>query len=109
VRFSGRRFRLTSATSLSCTNDPSLTVPSAGFNTQTGTGTGTLTPGGTGSVRWKFVDAGLGGEGDSAEITVLDASGNPLFAGTAAPPGAFPGSSQPTGNNTAQSPPAEGT
>jgi streptogramin lyase len=103
VRFGTQRFRLTSASATSCTNDPAVTTPPAGFDTMTGTGTGTLTTGGPGTIQWKFVDGGLGGANDSAQITIKNSGGTTIFNGTAAPPGKFPGSDQPTGNNTAQS------
>jgi hypothetical protein len=103
VRFGTQRFRLTSATSVTCSDDPAVTTPAAGFDTMTGSGFGLLTPaGGVARVDWKFVDGGAGGLNDRVELTIR----RPLtvidFAGTAAPPGKFPGSDQATGNNTAQ-------
>jgi hypothetical protein len=102
VRFGSQRFRLTSTSSVACTNDPAVTTPAAGFDTQTGSGTGTLTSGGPGTITWKFVDAGLGGASDSAQITIKNSGGTTIFSGSAAPPGKYPGSDQTTGNNTAQ-------
>jgi hypothetical protein len=102
VRFGTQRFRLTSATSVTCSDDPAVTTPGAGFDTMTGSGTGTLTTGGPGTVQWKFVDAGLGGASDRVELTIRNAAGAVVFQGTAAPPATFPGSDQATGNNTAQ-------
>ena len=102
VRFGTQRFRLTSTSSVSCTNDPAVTTPAAGFDTQTGSGTGTLTTGGPGTIQWKFVDGGAGGANDSAQITIKNAANTVVFQGSAAPPGKFPGSTQTTGYNTAQ-------
>ncbi len=102
VRFGTQRFRLTSTSSVSCTNDPAVTTPAAGFETQTGSGTGTLTTGGPGTIQWKFVDGGAGGANDRAQITIRNAANAIVFQGSAAPPGKFPGSTQPTGYNTAQ-------
>jgi hypothetical protein len=103
VRFGTQRFRLTGTSAVACTNDPAVSpTPSAGFDTQTGSGTGTLTSGGPGTIQWKFVDRGAGGTGDSAQITIKNSGGTTIFSGTAAPPGKYPGSDQPTGNNTAQ-------
>ena len=61
VRFGTQRFRLTGTSSVSCTDDPAVTTPAAGFDTQTGSGTGTLTTGGPATIQWKFVDGGAGG------------------------------------------------
>ena len=102
VRFNGQRFRLTSVGRVSCTDNPAVSTPAAGFDTQTGTGTGTLTTGGPGKVAWKFVDGGAGGANDSAQLTIRNASNAIVFQGSAAPPGPFPGSSQATGLNTAR-------
>ena len=102
VRFGAQRFRLTSVRSVSCSNDPAVATPAAGFDTQSGSGTGTLTSGGPGRVDWKFVDGGAGGAKDSVQLTIRNASNAIVFQGSAAPPGAFPGSDQPTGANTAQ-------
>jgi hypothetical protein len=102
VRLDTQRFRLTSASSVRCTDDPAVPTPAGGFDTMTGTGTGTLTTGGPGTVSFTFVDGGAGGANDRVSITITDASGFRFFGGTAAPPGKFPGSDQATGNNTAQ-------
>jgi hypothetical protein len=102
VRFGSQRFRLTSTSSVSCTNDPAVTN-SAAFDTMTGTATGTLTTGGPGTAQFTFVDGGLGGANDRVELTIRNAANAIVFQGTAAPPAKFPGSDQATGNNTAQS------
>ena len=102
VRFGSQKFRLDTASAVSCTDDPGVPTPTAGFDTQTGTGTGTLTTGGPGTVQWKFVDGGTGGANDSVQLTIKDAGGATVFTGTGSPPGAFPGSDQPTGRNTAR-------
>jgi uncharacterized repeat protein (TIGR01451 family) len=101
VRFSGQRFRLTQTSTVSCTNDPA--VPGSGpFDTMTGSGTGSLTTGGPGSVQFTFVDGGAGGANDRVALTIRNAANAVVFQGTAAPPAKFPGSDQATGNNTAQ-------
>ena len=102
VRFGTQRFRLTGTSSVACTNDPAVNTPAAGFDTQTGSGTGTLTTGGPATIEWEFVDGGAGGANDLAQITIKDAANAVIFQGSAAPPGKFPGSTQTTGYNTAQ-------
>ncbi len=81
---------------------PGRPDPAAGFDTQRGTGTATLngTPGY--ELKWKFVDGGPGGANDFVRARLTGPGGAVLFRGSAAPPGKFPGSDQPTGNNTAQ-------
>jgi hypothetical protein len=102
VRFNGSIFRLTSTSGVTCIDDPAVTTPAAGFDTQTSTAAGTLngTPGAT--ATWKFVDGGSGRTRDRVELTVKNTAGTIVFQGTAAPPAKFLGSSQATGNNTAQ-------
>jgi hypothetical protein len=102
VRFGAQRFRLASVSSLQCSDDPAVSTPAAGFDTQTGTGTGSLTSGGPGRVEWRFVDGGAGGASDRAAITIRNASNAIVFQGNAAPPGPFPDSGQTTGINTAR-------
>ncbi len=102
VRFGAQRFRLTSTSSVSCSDDPAVTTPAAGFDTQTGSGTGTLTSGGPATIEWSFSDGGPGGANDRAQITIKNAANTVVFQGSAAPPGQFPGSTQTTGFNTAQ-------
>jgi hypothetical protein len=103
VRFNGQRFRLTSTNTVSCTDDPAVTTPAAGFDTMIGTGAGTLTTGGPGFVQFAFVDGGTGGASDRVALTIRNAANAVVFQGTAAPPAKFPGSDHATGNNTAQS------
>jgi HYR domain len=105
VRFGNdRRFRLSSVSSVACTNDPAVPTGAAGFDTQTGAGAGRVRTGDFGfgdpaTIQWKLVDGGAGGARDSVEITIRDAGGAILFHGLAAPPGAFPGGG--AGSNTA--------
>src|SRR6202007_2170776 len=89
-------------------NDPAVATPAVGFDTMAGTGTGTLTTGGPGTIEFRFVDAGAGGCGDSAQVTIRNSGGTIVFQGSSAPPGQFPGSDQSTGNNTAQPVPTGG-
>ena len=62
---------------MSCSDDPAVVTPAAGFDTQTGVGAGSLTSGGPGSIRWRFVD---GGANDSVALRIRDASGAILGA-----------------------------
>jgi hypothetical protein len=102
VRFGNQRFRLLEASTVTCTDDPAVPTPASGWDTQSGSGTGSLTHGGPGIIQWKLVDGGAGGAQDRVAITIKNVSGQVLFQGTASPPGKFPGSTQPTGYNTAQ-------
>ena len=71
-------FVLTAFTSRECTDNPAIpNGPNANFDTVVGSGTGTLTVNGVdqnGSVEFTFVDAGEGGSGDSAALTVFNAA-----------------------------------
>jgi hypothetical protein len=97
VRFGTQRFRLTSTSRARCVKD------FFGGGSQTGNGTGTLTSGGPGTIEWFFRDGGAGGVDDGTVITIKNSAGTTVFNGDAAPPGPFPGSTQPTGYNTFQS------
>ena len=99
VRFGTQRFRLTRTSSSVCVNVGSAT-------TQSGSGTGTLTSGGPGTIEWSFSDGGPGGANDQARITIKNAADTIVFGGSAAPPGKFPGSTQTTGVNTYQNVPS---
>jgi hypothetical protein len=66
------RFRLTSVTSRSCSDDPA--IESSGFDTHSGTGTGTY-DGAAATVTWTFTDAGKPGTSDTAAIQIRDAIG----------------------------------
>jgi hypothetical protein len=50
----------------------------------------------------EVVDGGAGGASDSASITIRNAGNAIIFHGSAAPPGALPGSGQATGLNIAR-------
>jgi hypothetical protein len=99
-------FKVTSVTSVTCTDDPTKTpAEAANFDTQEGSGLGTL---GTTSVKvtWKFVDGGPAGSGDSTKIEIRNASTDALlFSKTEAPPGPFGGGTR-GGRNTATPPPS---
>ena len=100
IRIGGGSFRLRPETAfVTCSDDPNVPTPAAGFDTQVGTGVCGI--GVDFDIEWKFVDAGPGGANDSARITIK-LSGLVFFDGTASPPGKFPGSTQTTGYNTAQ-------
>ncbi len=103
VRFNSRRFRLAHVDAASCSDQANRTKPAAGFNRLSGQGVGVLdgTPGF--AVDWLFEDGGAGGTNDTASITFTNLDpGTPVFGGGSEPPGKFPGSTQPTGLNTAQ-------
>jgi hypothetical protein len=106
VRFGSQRFRLTSTDHVSCRDNPAVPTPAIGFDHMVGEGSGTLTTGGPGRIQFVFTDGGTGGANDSVSLVIKDAAGADVFQGTARPPGKFPGSDQPTGNNTAQAVPA---
>jgi hypothetical protein len=98
----GRNFRLTGVSSVQCSDDPAVPTPPAGIDTHTGRGQITFARGGPFSVwdiEWRFVDGGPGGANDSVRITISRRGVTRTFS--AAPPGRFPGSSAPTGFNTA--------
>ncbi len=75
----GREFKLQKITQISCTNDPNLPPDPAGFNTVTGTGSGTYNgrPGAT--IVFKFTDGddpGPNKQKDFASIKIVDHDGN---------------------------------
>jgi hypothetical protein len=79
----GNNFHLTSLTSATCTDDPSITPnpPAAGFDTYHGTGTGTLNGVAGATIDFTFTDAGEPGTSDHATIIInggatLSVSGN---------------------------------
>ena len=118
VRYGTHRFRLTTVHGVSCANYANVTTPAAGFDRQTGTGTGTLDGVPGAYFEWTFVDGGPGGVSDSAALTIRVAGSAPQFQSfpppdpttglqrfaLTNPPGKFPGSTQATGYNTAQAP-----
>jgi len=72
----GNHFHLTSLTSASCTDDPAISPepPIAGFDTYTGTGTGTYNGEAGATAEWTFTDAGEPGTNDTVTLTIKDAS-----------------------------------
>jgi hypothetical protein len=101
IRLDGRRFRLSNIDSVDCFDDPAVTTPAAGFDTQFGTATGTLSGEGQVRVFWTLVDGGAGGADDSVDLFIERAEGDVLFFGSAAPPGGFPRPGGVAGENTA--------
>jgi hypothetical protein len=73
----GNSFHLTTLTSSTCVDDPSVEPdpPSAGFDTYIGSGTGRLKGGETGTAEWCFLDAGEPGTADRIQVIVRDSSG----------------------------------
>jgi hypothetical protein len=75
----GNQFHLLTVTSVSCSDDPSITPenPDAPFDTLVLTGTGRLHGNETGTITLMFTDAGEPGVGtDSVAMTIRDSSGN---------------------------------
>ncbi len=70
VRYGTHRFRLTTVHGVSCADYSNVTTPAAGFDTQTGNGTGTLDGVAGAYFEWTFVDGGLGGLVDSAYLSI---------------------------------------
>jgi uncharacterized repeat protein (TIGR01451 family) len=99
----GQAFNVSDITANSCTDDPSKSPakPGTSFDTMEGDGTGTL--GSTNvKVHFKFVDGGVDGNGDSAQIVIRNASTNAvLFTSSAAPIPAYGGGTR-AGRNTAE-------
>ena len=79
VRYGTHRFRLTTVHGVSCANYLNVTTPAAGFDRQTGTGTGTLDGVAGAYFEWTFVDGGPGGVPDSAALTIRVAGSPPQF------------------------------
>ena len=99
----GAFFRLTSVASVECFDDPNVATPASGFDTQTGSGTGTFGGSPGWGLEWKFVDGGAGGTKDRVRLILTATHGEPAFdSGNTIPPGKFPGSTQTTGFDTAQ-------
>jgi hypothetical protein len=75
---SGSTFRLDTLTSVSCTMDPSEgppEQPDAGFNTLTGSGTGSCGKSHNVPVSFRFTDEGEPNQGaDEATITITDSA-----------------------------------
>ena len=78
----GNNFHLTSLTSATCSDDPTITPnpPGAGFDTYVGSGTGVCN-GLAAAATWTFTDAGEPGKNDTATINItggctLSVSGN---------------------------------
>ena len=102
----GERFRVTSVDPEPiCRDDPLVPTPPAGFDTAEGVADVTASPP-SAFVRlgFVFVDGGPGGANDSAALILVRGprpGPGDIRSFGAAPPGPFPGSSQPTGLNTA--------
>lgn len=78
INWDGNRFHLGTLTSAVCTDSPLIEPdpPDAVFDTYTGAGTGRYNGDAGARAEWVFTDAGEGGSGDTATITVWDASNN---------------------------------
>jgi hypothetical protein len=81
VQWEGNRFDLTAySTPLMCLDTPADEgQPRAGFDTIVGQGTGVLNGQRGATAKFRFTDAGEPGRGDTATITITDASGNVAF------------------------------
>jgi hypothetical protein len=77
VNWDKSKFHLTSLTSASCTDDPSISEgnPAAGFDTLTGTGTGRYNGVDGATATWTIKDAGEPGKQDTIQIKITDANG----------------------------------
>ena len=75
------RFHLTSITSATCTNDPSVSNNGrkVTFDTHTGTGRGRLADGSTATIEWTLVDGGEPGRRDRVTVKVKNERGQVLF------------------------------
>lgn len=104
VRFDKYIYKLSSVTTIGCSTTGGGS-PAAGFDTMTGDAAGTLKkPNGTtvgATASFRFYDGGAGPD-DRSRIVITDMTGEILNIDGA--PGKFPGSSQPTGENTAANP-----
>jgi hypothetical protein len=78
INWDGNRFHLDSMTSANCSNDPNINAgqPFAGFNTYTGTGTGSFNGVDGATIDFVFTDAGEPGTSDTAAYTIRDVDSN---------------------------------
>jgi len=78
VNWKGYRFHLDQLTSANCSDDPMIdpAPPAAGFNTFTGSGTGSLNNVSGATIDFVFTDAGEPGTSDIAAYTIRDSNGN---------------------------------
>ncbi len=78
INWDGNRFHLEQLLSGVCTDSPLIEPdpPDADFDTYTGTGNGRYNGVSGAYAEWVFTDAGEGGSGDTATITIWDAGGN---------------------------------
>jgi hypothetical protein len=77
VNWKGKQFNLTTLTSASCSDDPSITPSppnSAGFDTYSGEGSGKLNGKPGASAEWVFTDAGEPGTRDTVTMSVMNQS-----------------------------------
>ena len=74
----GNRFHLSALSTATCSDDPALAEnpPVAGFDTLTGTGTGSYNGVAGATITFTFTDAGEPGKNDTASIVIKDAGGN---------------------------------
>jgi hypothetical protein len=77
----GEKFKLSSLTTVRCTDEPGIGPrrPIAGFDTMVGTGTGSYKGQSGATVSFTFTDAGEPGRADVASITVKDAGGKTVL------------------------------
>jgi hypothetical protein len=77
----GERFHLSALTTATCSDDPAIgeAPPTAGFDTLTGTGTGSYNGVAGATITFTFTDAGEPGKNDTASIVIKDAGGNTVL------------------------------
>ena len=81
INWDGNHFHLEQLTSALCTDSPLITPnpPDADFDTFTGAGNGRYNGVSGATAEWVFTDAGEGGSGDTATITIWDADGDEVL------------------------------
>ena len=85
VNWGQSRFHLTELDSASCSDDPAISEgkPAAGFDTQTGSGSGRYNGVDGATATWTIKDAGEPGRKDTIAITITDAGGNVVLSTSA--------------------------
>lgn len=81
INWDGNHFHLEQILSALCTDSPLIEPdpPGADFDTFTGSGNGRYNGVSGAYAEWVFTDAGEGGSGDTATITIWDANGNQVL------------------------------
>jgi hypothetical protein len=108
AKWGSSTFQLSAVRTVDCKDDPAIAYdpPNADFDTQEGTGVGTVNGAPGWTIEWKSTDEGngAGDVNDSQKIVIKNPAGATVINVFGKPPGPFPGSRQPTGQNTATTP-----